>query len=54
MLMKHTFRNIKSSGVNFYKSAIKNFAATKTEGSSISIRFHELYVKELERIQKNT
>lgn len=56
MLMKHLFQNVKSSTPTFYRSMGKTFAAAaaKPEGSSISLRFHELYVKELDRIQQTS
>ena len=54
MFMKHSLRGIKSSGLNFYNGVMKNFSAAKAQDGSISNRFHELYVKELERIQKNS
>jgi hypothetical protein len=50
MLIKH----LKKLNSNF--SAYKSFssAAKKSNDGSISLRFHEMYVKELERIQKNS
>ena len=54
MLMKHSFKGLKCLGSNFNKVLNKSFAAAAKPESSISLRFHELYVKELERIEKNS
>ena len=50
MLIKH----LKNLNSNF--SSLKRFstAANKANDGSISLKFHEMYVKELERIQKNS
>jgi hypothetical protein len=50
MLIKNLLKNVKNQKNSFYEATIKNFS---TNGST-SLRFHELYVKELERIQKNS
>ncbi len=50
MLMKHSLKNIPT----LTRGVLKNFSSTKAANGSISLRFHELYVKELERIQKST
>ena len=54
--MKHAMKNFKSNTNNFNRNIFKSFSTAKpVEGStSINIRFHELYVKELERIQKTS
>lgn len=50
MLIKH----LKKLNSNF--SSLKRFstATHKANDGSISLKFHEMYVKELERIQKNS
>jgi hypothetical protein len=51
MLIRQVLKNLKTSKNNFYESAaIKSFSSN----NSTSLRFHELYVKELERIQKQS
>ena len=54
MFMKHSLKNVKSAVNNFQKGVFRNFTAAAKPDTSISIRFHELYVKELQRIEKNT
>jgi hypothetical protein len=50
MLIKHLKKlNSNLSSLKSFSTAAKN----PTDGS-ISLRFHEMYVKELERIQKNS
>jgi hypothetical protein len=46
--------NLKKLNSNFF--AFKRFSTAAHKGSegSISLKFHEMYVKELERIQKNS
>ncbi len=48
--MKHSLKSF----TPFTRGLFKNFSTTKPADSSISLRFHELYVKELERIQKTS
>jgi hypothetical protein len=58
MLMKSVFRNTRNLGFSKILSrpfAQAQAAAPKEESNgSMNIRFHDLYVKELERIQKTT
>lgn len=51
MLMKNSIKHLKIKLFN--TSLLKNFA-TANQNNSISMRFHNLYIKELERIQKSS
>ena len=50
MLFKHLKK------INLNTSSYRRFStsANKASDSSISLKFHEMYVKELERIEKNS
>ena len=57
MLMKHALKFKQQNKIMAILN--KTFSApaetiAKPESSSISLRFHELYIKELERIEKNS
>ncbi len=52
--MKSVLKNVKYHKFNLNGLPFKNFCASKGSDGSINLRFHELYVKELERIQKTT
>lgn len=54
MLMKHALKNFKSVQSNFNRALFKSFSTANSGETSTNIRFHELYVKELERIQKTS
>ncbi len=54
MFMKHSFNGIKFLGNKFNRLAFKNFSVADKQAGSISLRFHDLYVKELQRIEKNS
>ncbi len=55
MFMKHAAKNMKPLQMNFYRGFLKNFSTEKmAKESSMSLRFHELYLNELQRIQKTS
>ncbi len=54
MFMKHSFNGIKFLGNKVHKFGLKNFSTADKQAGSISLRFHDLYVKELQRIEKNS
>lgn len=54
MLMKNLLKRAESPGISNIIS--KNFSTAKeaSAGAALSTRFHEVYLNELQRIQKNT
>lgn len=53
-MLKTQFSQLKNINSYFTRLAFKNFSSDNQSNGSMSLRFHELYVKELERIKKTS